>query len=509
MTTSDPLRLSKSERDLLLSLGNSQILEFLAQLKPAAQRSVLAELEAHALAVGRPTSPAQFAAQVWGERWSLPPHLARLNEALVDLADRRLRRLIVTMPPRHGKSVLVSQFLPAWYVGSFPEHRVILTSYQADFAAGWGRKARDVLAAHGRRAFGVRMSAASTAANRWDLARREGGMTTAGVGGPITGRGADLLIVDDPVKNAEQAISETFRQKMWDWWTSTAFTRLEPDGVAVVVQTRWHEDDLAGRLQREQADEGWRVIRFPALAEENDPLGRVADEPLWPERFPTDALARIRGSIPAHWWESLYQQRPSRHESVLWPAEHFVGDDLWFDAWPDDLVLRVLALDPSKGTSEGRGDYSAYVLLGVDPREKLWVDADLSNLRPPMQLVADGVRLLAEFRPDAFRIEGNAWQDLLAPLFEQALRDQSLVRAWPEAIYNRTNKRLRIESLDRLLAARQIRFRRTPGAERLVGQLKEFPIARHDDGPDALEMAVRTAQELWSGEEQEIVAGTL
>ena len=200
------------------------------------------------------TGPAALAI-LTDRRLVLPAHLELIDEAVVEAIWRASERdrdrpeiLLVTAPPRHGKSTLVSEYLPAWFLGSFPERRVILTSYEADFAASWGAKTRGLLEEHGRALYRISVDERSRSASRWDLHRRQGGMVTAGVGGPITGRGAHLLVIDDPIKNAEQAASSTIREKQWDWWLSTARTRLEPGAVVVVVMTRWHEADLGGRL---------------------------------------------------------------------------------------------------------------------------------------------------------------------------------------------------------------------------------------------------------------------
>jgi predicted phage terminase large subunit-like protein len=144
-------------------------------------------------------------------------------------------------------------------------------------------------------------------------------MMTAGVGGPLTGKGANLLLVDDPIKNAEEAASQTQRDKIWNWWTSTAYTRLEPDGIAVVVMTRWSEDDLVGRLLREaeHGGEQWDVLSLPAFAEDGDLMDRALDEPLWPERFDTAALERIRTAVGSYVWNALYQQRPAPAEGGM------------------------------------------------------------------------------------------------------------------------------------------------------------------------------------------------
>jgi predicted phage terminase large subunit-like protein len=245
-------------------------------------------------------------------RWKLPRHLDLLNRKLVDLAASKIRRLMVFMPPRHGKSELVSKYFPAWYLGTFPDRNVILTSYEADFAATWGRKARDILEEFGRDLFEVTVRSDSSASHRWDLARHEGGMRTAGAGGAITGKGAHLLIVDDPIKNAEEANSAVHRQKIWEWFQSVAFTRLEPKGSVVLIQTRWHADDLAGRLLKQSLGEGekWEIINLPAVAEDDDLIGREPGEALWPERYDIDDLNSIRRVIGTYYWQSLYQQKP-------------------------------------------------------------------------------------------------------------------------------------------------------------------------------------------------------
>ena len=205
-------------------------------------------------------SPASFALAV-DPGFQVPPHIELLDRAIVETVESG-GRLLVAMPPRHGKSELCSRYTPAWYLGRFPDRRVILASYEADYAASWGRKARDLLEEHGRTMFGVGVRQDSHAANRWDLADHAGGMTTAGVGGAITGRGADLLIIDDPVKSVEEAESDTYRARTWDWWRGVALTRLEPGGAVILVMTRWHEDDLAGRILQEDSGQLARARAF-------------------------------------------------------------------------------------------------------------------------------------------------------------------------------------------------------------------------------------------------------
>jgi predicted phage terminase large subunit-like protein len=246
----------------------------------------------------------------------------------MDVAAGKISRLLITMPPRHGKSEFASKWLPSWYLGNFPDNRVILASYGASFAASWGRKTRDILNEHGPRLFGVSIRSDSKAADEWLIEGREGGMQTCGVGGPLTGKGADLLIIDDPVKNAEEANSEVYRQKTWEWYTSTAYTRLEPGGALVLIQTRWHEDDLAGRILANAAESGepWVVLNLPAIAGEGDQLGRSPGEPLWPERFGLDDFDRIRKAVGSYQFSALYGQSPT-------PADGGLFKRAWFRYW--------------------------------------------------------------------------------------------------------------------------------------------------------------------------------
>lgn len=261
-------------------------------------------------------SPADLGVVDSGGWFGVPRHVDALNRELVRLAGSSGGRLIVEMPPRHGKSTLVSQFFPAWFLIRFPDLRVMLASYEADFAKGWGRRARDIVGRHGG-VVGVGVSGRVVAGDRWELrGPHRGGMVTAGVGGGITGKGADLLIIDDPVKNAEEANSGTVRGKVLDWYRSTAYTRLEPGGRVVVIMTRWHEADLVGELLDKSGDD-WRVLCLPAVAEVGDQLGRGVGEALWPERYPLGRLDVIRGEVGSYWFNALYQQRPQPVEGGL------------------------------------------------------------------------------------------------------------------------------------------------------------------------------------------------
>lgn len=256
--------------------------------------------------------------------WKIPRHIDLIDGLLVRVAAGELKRLIVTVPVRHGKSEMCSRFFPAWLLGMFPNRRVVVAGYGSDFAQEWGEKARDLMIAHGPRFFGTGVRKDSRARARWKVELADGGMFALGVGSPLTGRGADVLVIDDPFKNAEEAHSEVLRNKIWNWYWSTARTRLEPGGAIVLLMARWHEDDLVGRLLNHPADvEPWTVVNLPALAEDNDPLGREPGEALWPERFSREELEATRATMLSLWWAALYQQRPAPPEGFLFKRKDF------------------------------------------------------------------------------------------------------------------------------------------------------------------------------------------
>lgn len=250
-----------------------------------------------------------------------PKHLQFINQKLQAVYERELTRVILTIPPRHGKSETASKAFPTWVLIQNPKLRVMLASYAADFAASWGRKSRDMMAEVAPW-YGLKVRDDVAARDAWEIAKYSphmmrfmptgGGMVTAGIGGPLTGRGGDIVIIDDPVKNSEEAFSAVMREKAWDWFNSTLYTRLEPGAPIIVIQTRWHEDDLAGRLieQSNAGGEKWEVINLPAIAEEEDPLGRAPGEALWPERYDIAKLREIEKTIGPYWFAALYQQRP-------------------------------------------------------------------------------------------------------------------------------------------------------------------------------------------------------
>ena len=218
----------------------------------------------------------------------------RLEKFCQDVVDGLSPRLMLTVPPRHGKSTIGSVNMPAWHLGNYPSHEIISCSYAEGLALGFSKKCRDQISSLAYKAIfnnGARLDPKTKAAANW-LTTAGGGYLAAGVGGGITGKGAHILIIDDPVKNREDAESQNNRDMNWDWYTSTAYTRLTPGGGVLVIMTRWHDDDLAGRLLAMGASnmgDTWELVRYPAEAEEDEPF-RKKGEALHPERYDLNAL---------------------------------------------------------------------------------------------------------------------------------------------------------------------------------------------------------------------------
>ncbi len=257
---------------------------------------------------------------------------------------------MIFMPPRHGKSRTTTELFPAYYLGMHPDHAVILTSYGGELAKGqFGREVRQVMDHHRYPFEDVKPRENTIAAGTWNIEGRRGRFHAAGIGGGITGRGAHLLVIDDPIKTPAEAYSPTYRRNIWQWYTGTAYQRLENElfvdeegkrrrAAVVLVMTRWHEDDLAGRLLKQaqenpKADQ-WYVLRMPARAEAGDPLGRPLGAPLWPQKYDDDDLVRIEASTDPLLWEAEYQQRPTRAGGSLFRNE-------WFGQRYDTRVLPV------------------------------------------------------------------------------------------------------------------------------------------------------------------------
>ena len=228
----------------------------------------------------------------------------RIREHLDQLTAGQIKRLAIFVPPRHGKSALATIRYPVYRLSREPGLRVIIGCYNSLLAEKFSRQALRIA-----RDSGVALDPARQQIHDWETTAG-GGMRAVGVGAGITGQGGGLVIIDDPVKCREEANSPTYRERVWDWYREDLYTRLEPDGAIVLIQTRWHEDDLAGRILASEQAGAWTVVNLPAEAEAGDPLGREPGAPLCPARFDRAALADIRATLGTWAYTALYQQRP-------------------------------------------------------------------------------------------------------------------------------------------------------------------------------------------------------
>jgi len=222
-------------------------------------------------------------------------------------------RIIVNIPPQHGKSQFISKYLPIWYLENFPKKRVILSTYEANYAESWGKQVRNEFLHNPK--LEVEVAKDSKASNFW-LTTEGGSMASVGIGGPITGKSGDLMIIDDPVKNWAEAKSKAYQRRNAEWFDSTLYTRKQPGTTIIVLMTRWHELDLTGYLINEHGDD-WNLIRLPALAEKNDPMGRKIGEALCPERFDRKELLKTKNAISEQVWTGLYANRPAAQEGGI------------------------------------------------------------------------------------------------------------------------------------------------------------------------------------------------
>ncbi|MFC4512178.1 terminase large subunit domain-containing protein [Streptomyces ehimensis] len=401
-------------------------------------------------------SPGSMAAVLTEGREMQASHLAQIDAAFERVAAGQPTRLLLTMPPRHGKSRRAARWAPLWYLRRRPDHRVMIASYSSDLADDHGRWIRDAILAYGPQ-IGVALRPGSSAANRFDLDGSEGGFVAAGVGGGLTGKGAHLAVVDDPIKDAAEAASPTMRRRLWEWWQAVLLTRIEPGGSVIVIQTRWDEDDLAGRILAEEA-ERWTHIDLPALAlSENDALGRPVGTALWPERYDEPALEEIRRSVGERVWWSLYMQQPRPMEGGVWQWDWITDHRISAAQLRGiDLARIVVAVDPAGGES-AVGDECGIVAAARDRDGHLYVLDDRSGNLGAETWGAETCLLAIELRADAIVIESNFGGDMSRQIVQQAWqelqregRTEGMLMPAILSVTAKQGKRLRAEPIAQL-----------------------------------------------------------
>jgi len=475
---------------LLDNISLKDIPTILSALSVPEQEKLLAELD-HLEALKKQKLAKNkflaFVAQMWpsfiGGR-----HHARMADAFERVAKGECKRLIINMPPRHTKSEFASYLLPAWFLGKEPGKKVIQTSHTAELAVGFGRKVRNLVDTEVYHKIfpDLVLQADSKAAGRWNTSKG-GDYFAIGVGGAVTGKGADLLIIDDPHSEQEAAIAETSPEvydKVYEWYTSGPRQRLQPGGAIVIVMTRWSKRDLTGQVVKaalQRGGEEWEVIEFPALL----PSGN----PLWPEFWSLEELTALKEELPNAKWMAQYQQNPTSETSAIVKRDWW---QIWEDEKPPKCNFTLMAWDTAFEKSQ-RADYSALTTWGVfyhpDATGKEQANIILLNaFRERMefpQLKQVAVDQYKSWKPDSIIIEKKASG---APLIYEMRAMGIPVQEFTPSKGN--DKISRLNAVSDLFASGRVWCPNTHWAEEVVNEVAEFPAGEHDDYVDSVSLAL-------------------
>ena len=404
-----------------------------------------------------------------------------------EIAEGKIKRLIINMPPRHTKSEFASFLLPAWFLGKYPQKKIIQTSNTAELAVGFGRKVRNLVSSEQYHKIfpNVNLRSDSKAAGRW-ATNQNGEYFAIGVGGTVTGKGADLLIIDDPHSEQEAALASgdpTVFDRVYEWYTSGPRQRLQPGGAIVVVMTRWSKRDLTGRIvqssiDREGNDE-WEIIDFPAIM----PSGN----PLWPQFWSIEELEALRSELPASKWNAQYQQSPTSEEGAIIKRE-------WWQIWEKEDPPRceyIIQSWDTAFTKNERSDYSACTTWGVFYMNENENDAHIILLDafkrrmefPELKKVAFDT--YKEWEPDAFVVEAKASG---APLIYEIRAMGIPVQEFTPSRGN--DKMVRINSISDLFASGKVWAPGTRWADEVIEEMAAFPNSDHDDLVDSTTQAL-------------------
>ena len=488
------------------------------------QERLEADLLAIDLARGAYYDYAQYVYKGWQDAAHhrlLGAYLEEVELYVATKGQEGVGRLLIFMPPRHGKSLNASILFPTWFLGRNPDKRVIITSYNGNLAMGFSRQARNVMfdsrfqAVFGQNSIlpePVRIADDSRSVEAWNLGGFRGGMKAAGVGGGITGGGAHLFIVDDPHKGRTDAESERSRETVWNWWTSEAYTRLE-DGAAVIgMLTRWHSDDWAGRLLKQMVEDPaadqWKVLCLPAIAEEwseavepgkviealktgwwmgVDPLGRKVGEPLWAGKYDLDVLNSIKANIGGYEWDALYQQRPRRLEGALIKAHRIIkiSDEkvpsvLKIVRYWDLAVSGRAGADFIVGAKVGRSREGKLYILDIARFPGPWADARQRMIRVMLSDeagVEQGIEVSGQ--------QGGYYQELQR---DRQLQGRTLRRVNPQRV---GNKKTRANVWASRIEDSLVFMVKAHWNDLFISECVQFPRGSHDDQVDGVSGAVQ------------------
>jgi predicted phage terminase large subunit-like protein len=464
------------------------LLKALPNLNESQLRDLYATIEEHDILAEREKARKEFLSfvkKVW-PHFIEGAHHKRMAAAFERVARGECKRLIINMPPRHTKSEFASYLLPAWFLGNFPGKKVIQTSHTAELAVGFGRKVRNLVDQDVYTEIfpGVGLQADSKAAGRWNT-NRGGDYFAIGVGGAVTGKGADILIIDDPHSEQEAALAASNPEvydKVYEWYTSGPRQRLQPGGSIVIVMTRWAQRDLTGQVLKADAQrggEGWEVIEFPAIL----PSGN----PVWPGFWSLTELEALREELPNAKWQAQYQQNPVGNESAIVKRD-------WWKWWEEDDPPECEFVLQSWDTAfekNNRADYSAGTTWGIFNNLKdggrpniILLNTYKKRVEFP-DLKKDVLQQYKEYNPDALIVEKKASG---APLIYD-LRAMGI----PVQEYTPSkgqDKIARLNSVSDIIASGKVWVPQTRWAEELVDEVAAFPSGEHDDLVDATTLAL-------------------
>jgi predicted phage terminase large subunit-like protein len=453
------------------------------------QEQFFSELEEYAVALKREEAQGDFTKFVhtmW-PGFVDGRHHKVMAKKFQEIAEGKCKRLIINMPPRHTKSEFASYMLPAWFLGKYPGKKIIQCSNTAELAVGFGRKVRNLVDSeqYAKVFPGVHLRSDSKAAGRWSTSGN-GEYFAIGVGGTVTGKGADLLIIDDPHSEQEAKLASTNPEvfdNVYEWYTSGPRQRLQPGGAIVIVMTRWSKRDVTGRilkasLEKDGNDE-WEIIEFPAIL----PSGN----PLWPEFWSIEELEALRSELPPAKWNAQYQQSPTSEEGAIVKRE-------WWKIWEAEDPPRcefVLQSWDTAFTKNERSDYSACTTWGVfypnenpDDPNIILLDAFKRRMEFP-ELKETAYRTYMEWEPDSFIVEAKASG---APLIFELRAMGIPVQEFTPSRGN--DKIVRINSVADLFASGKVWAPPTRWADELIEEMASFPNSEHDDLVDSSTQAL-------------------
>jgi len=421
-------------------------------------------------------------------------HHKVLASLLMDIEQGNKDRICVNIPPRHGKSQLVSIYFPAWFLGRNPNKKVMMVSHTTDLAVDFGRKVRNLISTDEYRAIfpTVALAQDSKSAGRWNT-NVGGEYYACGIGSAIAGRGADLLLVDDP-HSEQDVINGNFEvfAKAYEWFTFGARTRLMPNGRVAIIQTRWHMDDLTGRVTRDMVNndmaDQYKVVEFPAILDiKKKDSDEVVQKPLWPEFFDMQALERTKSSMPTFQWNAQYQQQPTAEEAAVVKRE-------WWQKWtgeqPPLCEYIIMSLDAA-AEKHNRADYTALTTWGVFLNEEegahhiILLNSIKQRLEFP-ELKQLAMEEYAEWEPDAFIVEKKSSG---SALYQEMRRTGLLVQEYTPH-RGSGDKMARLNSVADIIASGMVWVPQTRWAEEVIEEIAGFPFMSHDDLVDSTVMAL-------------------